>query len=401
MQSDLKSSGDPSSPGFPDLPVLALGFRAFFVLAGFAALLLMLLWKAIYSGKLPGVAYFPDNYWHAHEMLLGYTTAVIAGFLLTAVRNWTGQPTARGAALAGLCLLWLYGRILPFYSGHIPDAFIALIDFAFLPALAYHIGKPIVQAKHYQSLVFIGLLFLMATGNGLVHAELLGWTDNTAWLGMELLVATIIVMILVIAGRIFPFFTERALPGVLPLRNPLLDKLSIAAAVIVFGAQMADASPLLITLAALAAAALNVWRVSGWYVLRVWYVPLLWILYIGYGWIILGFLFTALAAYKLVLPALALHAFTLGGIGVLTLGMMSRVSLGHTGRALRVSKAIVVAFVSINLAAAVRILMPLAFPTWYTQTVYVSITLWLLAFLLFAFVYAPILTQPRADGQPD
>jgi uncharacterized protein involved in response to NO len=400
MLSDLKFKQQ-SRNDFPDLPVLALGFRAFFLLAALAALLLIMLWKAIYGGKLPAVGYFPHNYWHAHEMLFGYTAAVIAGFLLTAVRNWTGRQTSQGECLAGLCLLWLYGRIAPFYAGEIPAAFIALLDFTFLPALAYQIGKPILQAGQYRSLVFVGLLLAMAAGNGLVHWESLGWAENTAWLGIQFTAAAVIVMILVIAGRIFPLFTERGLTGVLPLRNPFLDKLAIAAAVIVFGAQMAGAPPPLTALTALAAAALNLWRVSGWYVRRVWYVPLLWILYIGYGWIILGFAFSVLVAYRVVLPTLALHAFTMGGIGVLTLGMMARVSLGHTGRALRVSQAIVVAFVAINLAVAVRIFVPAVFPSVYTQTVYVSIAFWLLAFLLFAFVYVPILTQPRADGLPD
>ncbi|MGR8935406.1 MAG: NnrS family protein [Gammaproteobacteria bacterium] len=401
MQVKFKFNSTSQETGIPNLPLLAVGFRAFFLLAGLAALLLIMLWKAIYSGKLPGVAYFPNQYWHAHEMLLGYTAAVIAGFLLTAVRNWTGLPTASGATLAGLCLLWLYGRIVPFYAGYIPDSFIAIIDFAFLPALAYQLSKPILQAKHYQSLVFIGLILLLIAGNGLMHLQALGWTADTAGWGVQLLVATVIVMILVIAGRIFPFFTERGLPGVLPLRNPLLDQLSIAAAVAVFVLQMADASPAVLTVAGFAAAAVNLWRVAGWHVFRVWYVPLLWILYIGYGWIILGFIFIALAAYQWVLPSLALHAFTMGGIGVLTLGMMARVSLGHTGRVLRVSKVIEIAFVAINLAVAVRLFVPLAFPAGYAQTVYLSITLWLLAFLLFAFVYAPILTAPRADGQPD
>ena len=132
---------------------------------------------------------------------------------------------------------------------------------------------------------------------------------------------------------------------------------------------------------------------------RIWYVPLLWILYTGYGWIILGFILTALSAYAWVLPSLALHAFTLGGIGVLTLGMMARVSLGHTGRALRLSNAMAIGFVLINLAALLRVLLPLALPNWYNLIIYGSTLAWLTAFSLFMFVYAPILTSPRIDGQ--
>ncbi|KAF0090954.1 MAG: hypothetical protein FD128_2907, partial [Hyphomonadaceae bacterium] len=128
-------------------PLFALGFRAFFVLAGFSALLLIVLWNAIFKGELVHANYFAANLWHAHEMLLGYSVAVVAGFLLTAVKNWTGRPTLSGNQLGGLCLLWLYGRILPFYAGLLPDGLIAFIDFAFLPWLAFQVCLPIVQAK--------------------------------------------------------------------------------------------------------------------------------------------------------------------------------------------------------------------------------------------------------------
>ncbi|WAK00734.1 NnrS family protein [Methylobacter sp. YRD-M1] len=387
------------SPTIFDYPLFALGFRAFFGLAGLSALILIVLWNAIFKGELTLSNYFAHTYWHAHEMLLGYSVAVIAGFLLTAVRNWTGRPTLTGDQLAGLCLLWLYGRIVPFYAGLLPDALIALIDFSFLPALAYQISKPIMQAKHYRSLIFIGLLLLLALGNGLIHAEILGIQESSAWPGIQMVVATIIIMILVIAGRVFPFFTERGLPGARVVRNPIMDGLSIAAAALVFGLQLFNISGIVLALTAVLAVVVNIIRVAGWYVQRIWYVPLLWVLYIGYGWIVLGFALTALTAYGLVAPTLALHAFTVGGIGVLTLGMMARVSLGHTGRALRASNAMAIGFVLINLAALFRVLLPIALPDWYGMLVYVSTLSWLAAFSLFVFVYAPILTTPRIDGQ--
>ena len=177
-----------------DTPLFGLGFRVFFALAGLSALILIVLWNAIFKGTLTVDNYFANNYWHAHEMLLGYSVAVIAGFLLTAVKNWTGKPTLTGDKLAGLALLWLYGRILPFYAGLLPDALIAVIDFAFLPILAYQISKPIMQARHFKSLVFIGLLLLLTLGNGLIHAEILGLCQNTAWTGIQLVVATIIIL---------------------------------------------------------------------------------------------------------------------------------------------------------------------------------------------------------------
>lgn len=387
-----------SQPIF-DYPLFALGFRAFFALAGLAALVLIVFWNSIYNGTLTSEHYYPNNYWHAHEMLLGYAVAVIAGFLLTAVKNWTGKPTITGDQLASLCLLWLYGRILPFYAGALPDALIALVDFSFLPILAYQVSKPIIQAQQFKNLFFIGLLLLLALGNGLIHAEMLGLQDNSATAGIQLVVATIIILILIIAGRVFPFFTERGIPGTLIIRNPLLDSLSVASAVIVFALQLFDISGTLLALAAVIAIAVNIARLAGWYVRRIWYVPLLWVLYAGYGWVILGFLLTVLSAYSLVLPSLALHAFTLGGIGVLTLGMMARVSLGHTGRAMKASNAIAVAFVLINVAALFRVLLPIAMPGWYETLIYISTLSWLAAFSLFVFVYGPILTTARIDGQ--
>ncbi len=382
-----------------DYPLFALGFRAFFVLAGFAALVLIVFWNALFNGNLTAEHYFPDSYWHAHEMLLGYAVAVIAGFLLTAVKNWTGKATINGDQLASLCLLWLYGRILPFYAGLLPDAIIALVDFAFLPALAYQVSKPILETKQYKNLFFIGLLLLLAVGNGLIHAQMLGAQENWAATGIQLVVATIIILILIIAGRVFPFFTERGIPGTLIIKNPLLDNVSIASAVVVFALQLADISGHVLALAASIAVAANIARLSGWYVQRIWYVPLLWVLYVGYTWIISGFLLTLLAAYQLVPLSLALHAFTLGGIGVLTLGMMARVSLGHTGYALKASNAIAIAFILINVAALFRVLLPLAMPTWYETLIYISTLSWLAAFSLFIFVYAPILNRARIDGQ--
>jgi uncharacterized protein involved in response to NO len=382
-----------------NIPLFGLGFRVFFALAGLSALILIVIWNSIFKGTLTTGHYFTDNYWHAHEMLLGYSVAVITGFLLTAVKNWTGKPTLTGDKLAGLALLWLYGRILPFYAGLLPDALIAALDFAFLPVLAYQISKPIIQAKQLKNLIFVGLLLLLTLGNGLIHAEILGLCQNTAWTGIQLVVGTIIILILILAGRVFPFFVERGLHGTLIIRNPLLDALSIGSAVAVFALQLWTISGTLLALTAIFAVIVNSARLAGWYVQRIWYVPLLWILYTGYGWIILGFVLTALSAYSWILPSLALHAFTLGGIGVLTLGMMARVSLGHTGRALRVSNAMAIGFILINLAALLRVVLPLALPNWYNLIIYGSSLSWLAAFSLFMFVYAPILTSPRIDGQ--
>ena len=380
-------------------PLFNLGFRVFFALAGLSALILIVLWNAIFNGHLTNENYFHSNYWHAHEMLMGYSVAVISGFLLTAVKNWTGRATLSGDQLAGLAIIWLYGRILPFYAKLLPDSIIAFVDFIFLPVLIYQISKPIIQTKHYPASVFIVLLLLMTLGNGLIHVQMLDIYQNTADTGIKLLVATIVILILILAGRVLPFFVEKGLSGTIIIRNPLFDILSIGTALLTFILLLSNSSPILLGLAGITATVSNALRLLSWYVQRIWYVPLLWILYVGYSWIILGFFLSTLAAFNWINPTLALHAFTIGGIGVLTLGMMARVSLGHTGRTLKTSHAIAFAFIFINLSVIIRVLLPLAFPQWYNTLVYVSSLTWLTAFSLFMFSYGPILSSARIDGQ--
>ncbi|MGY6276519.1 NnrS family protein [Methylomonas sp. MgM2] len=381
-----------------DYPLFAMGFRVFFALAGLSALALIAIWNAMSNGSLHMDNYYPGTYWHAHEMLLGYATAVIAGFLLTAVNNWTGFNTVNPDQLASLSFLWIYGRVTPFYSELLPDEVIAGADFAFLPALIYFVSKPLVKSGQFKNLTFSGLLILMMVANGLTHAEILGFSKTGAMAGLTLVVALIVMMILVIAGRVFPFFTERGLSGVICIRSPGLDSAAIVASLAVFVGMIFDISAIMLSVAAVVAIALNLMRISGWYNPRIWYVPLLWVLYVGYGWIILGFVGVALAAYSVLPTALALHAFTVGGIGVLTLGMMARVALGHTGRALKASNVMAIAFILINLAALLRVLFPAFIPAWYGSFVVASSYAWLAAFSLFAFYYMPILCSSRVDG---
>lgn len=375
-------------------PVFSLGFRVFFLLAGFAALALIILWQQMTQGTI-APPYFTGTYWHAHEMLLGYTVAVIAGFLLTAVSNWTGRITLQGDALVGLSLLWLYGRILPFYAGLLPDGLIALVDFAFLPTLTFVITRSLLNAKNYRNLVFVGLLGLLTLGNTLIHIQMLELCQTSAATGIQLVLATIVLMILVIAGRVFPFFAEKGLKGVSIPRNQTADVFAIGSAATLFLLQLLDVSGTFLALVALLAAGLNAWRLANWFIFRIWFVPLLWVLYLGYGWLILGFIFTAFAAWELILPSLALHAFTVGGIGVLTIGMMARVSLGHTGRAMKASNTIAIAFGLLNVAALFRVLLPAAIISWSNVLIYCATLAWLGAFGLFLFVYLPILTAER------
>ncbi len=380
-------------------PLLTLGFRLFFLLASVSALVLLIIWQQFMQGTQSNLTYFASTSWHAHEMLLGYSVAVIAGFLLTAVSNWTGKVTLQGGGLMALGLLWLYGRILPFYANQLPHELIALVDFAFLPVLTFVVGKALIQAKNYRNLLFLGLLSLLTLSNALIHLQMLGFSSTSAATGVNMALATIVLMILFIAGRIFPFFAERALKGLIIPRSLLLDGLAIGSAALYFALQLRIESDILLGMMALSAAVLNAWRLARWSVYRVCFVPLLWVLYLGYSWLILGFLLAALAAWGMVASSLALHAFTLGAIGTLTLGMMARVSLGHTGRALKASSPIVLAFALINLAALFRVIMPLTFNAQQRELFYLATLSWLGAFALFIVVYWPILTQKRVDDE--
>ena len=383
------------------MPVFfALGFRPFFLLAGCMAIFLMAVWAPAFVGGFAFDTYYGEIGWHSHEMIFGYAVAVIAGFLLTAARNWSGRPTPAGASLACLALLWLLGRILPFFPGIFPHGFIALIDLAFLPAVAFGIGIPLVQSGEKRNLIFLPLLAVFWAADFLVHAELLGLAMNLARKGIFLGLHLIVLLIVIMGGRVIPFFTERALPGAVMKRWPSIELLSPLSVIFFLLAEFFLPDSLTSASFAALAACANGVRLAGWYTPRYWRVPLLWVLHLGYGWIVVGFYLKVGGALGIVPPQFTIHAFTVGGMGVLTLGMMARVALGHTARPLKVGPAMTAAFVLINLAAVARGMLPIFYPQWFSQLIIVSGALWITAFAIFIILNAPILTQPRIDGRP-
>ena len=381
------------------LVVFNLGFRPFFLLSGVFAIILMALWIPVFTGGRALSTYYGQIGWHSHEMIFGYTVGVIAGFLLTSVRNWTGRSTATGGSLATLVTLWLLGRILPFFAATMPAWSISVVDLAFLPALTASIGVPLVRHGEKRNLLFLPLILSLFFANLLVHLELLGVVPGVAHHGIFLGLYLIILLIVIMGGRVIPFFTERALPGVVIKRRPLLEWLAPLTVIAYMLAELLFPNSELAGALAGLAAIINGIRVVSWYSHRYWQVPLLWVLHLGYGWIVVGFLLKAAASLGLVAAQFTIHAFTVGGIGVLTIGMMARVSLGHTARPLKVTSSIAVAFALLNIAAVLRGLLPSIFPLWFSQLVILSGMLWIAAFLIFVIVYAPILTQPRIDGQ--
>ena len=391
----------PDSPAAPPGSVLfALGFRPFFLLALAAAALLIAPWTLAHRGAFAFDSYYGALPWHAHEMIFGYTAAVVAGFLLTAVRQWTGRETASGGLLAALVLLWLAGRATPYLQQSLPAWAIAALDLAFLPALALTLAMPLARSGARRNLILVPVLLALALANALVHAGQLGGALSTARSGLYLGVDIVVLMIAIIGGRVVPYFTERALPEAAPRRRAWLEPIAIVSVVALALARLLSAPAALLGGVAAVAALAHALRLAGWHARGIWSVPLLWVLHLGYAWMVLGFGLTALAALDRAPPFLALHALTSGAIGVMTLGMMARVSLGHTGRALKPAGMTVVAFALVNLSAALRVLAPLAFPVRTADLVAASALLWVLAFALAFAAYAGILVRPRADGRP-
>jgi uncharacterized protein involved in response to NO len=376
----------------------ALGFRPFFLAAGLFAVVLLGLWLAILQGSIATGPLAPAV-WHGHEMLFGYTVAVIAGFLLTAAQNWTGIRTPSGTPLAALFLLWLAGR-LGFLVPGLPPGLVALVDLAFLPVLALVLAWPIIKAKQLHNYPFPIMLLALAAANALVHGEALGCTAASASLGLHLAAYVVVMMMVVMSGRVIPSFTDNKLHT----HARRWKTIELLAPVVTLGALTAALiapDSLVTALLAAIAAAVHAIRLAGWYTNKFWSVPLLWILHLGYAWIAIGFALLALSATGVSAAAGAsLHAFTAGGIGVLTLGMMARVSLGHTGRLLESAPVMTLAFVAINLAALIRVALPLLFPAVHVQSMIASGLVWVAAFGLFVVVYTPMLLRPRVDGKP-
>jgi uncharacterized protein involved in response to NO len=375
----------------------ALGFRSFFLAAGVYAVLLMGLWLLKLHGMIAPTD-LPPIVWHGHEMVFGFAVAVIAGFLLTAAQNWTGIRTPAGTPLAALFLLWLAGRIVFLLPG-LPATLVAAIDLAFLPVLALTLAWPIMRAKQLHNYPFPLLLLVLAAANTLVHGEALGWTTDTARLGLRFAAFVVVAMIVLMGGRVIPSFTDNKLQT-RARRWKTIEILVPVVTLSAFAATLIAPTSIVTVLLAAIAAIVHAIRLAGWYTHKYWSVPLLWVLHLGYAWITLGFALLALSAAGVGAAASsALHAFTAGGIGGLTLGMMARVSLGHTGRMLEPARVISLAFVMVNLAAFVRVFLPFVFPAALALEYAVSGILWMLAFGTFSTIYLPILMRPRIDGK--
>jgi len=375
--------------------LLALGFRPFFLAAGIFAVLFMAMFIFGVHTGVWHYSYFPLTLWHAHEMIFGYVVAVIAGFLLTAVKNWTGFDTATGYPLLALLFLWLAGRVVSAVPGL--DAWIIILtDMAFLPVLALIVARPILKARQMRNLSAPALLLLLAVGNGLLYAEMLGLGDSMDGLGFS--VAVILMLISLIAGRVMPFFVGRAIPSATIQKFPWIESLALPIIAIWAVVDLLLPGSLFSVITAAVAATLHAVRLYGWSCRGVWREPMLWVIYLAYGWLVAGFLLSALADLEVASKLLVLHGWTVGSIGMFTLGMMARVALGHTGRPVSARPAMVWAFLLLAVASLIRVLIPLLFPAVEEAALLISAAGWILAFATFVWIYAPYLIQSRADG---
>jgi len=362
------------------MALLALGFRPLYLLAGAYAALSVPLWALQFSGWLPGA----NLLWHAHEMLFGYAFAVIAGFLLTAVRAWTGRPTPTGVALGSIACLWLVARLAAFQSLLLSS----VIDLLFALGVAWGIGRPIVASGNRN---WFFILFVLALGAASIAFQAYPQIALAAGLDVVLLV------IAIMAGRVVPGFTNNAVLGAGARRNRWIEHGALGA---VFLILVLDLLVVPVWPVALAAAALHAARLALWAPLATRGRPILWILHLSYAWVVVHLVLRGLAGLELVPAALATHALTVGAIGGLTLGMMTRTARGHTARPLQVGAWETAAYVLVHLAAFMRVVVPVAFPRAYVMMVVASGVLWSVAFAIFTAVYIPILTRPRLDGQP-
>ncbi|MEW9274293.1 NnrS family protein [Gluconobacter oxydans] len=382
----------------PPAALWSLAFRPFFLAAALWAALALALWIELFltGGTLP--SRFEPLAWHIHAMLFGFMPAAIAGFMLTAIATWTGRPPIRGARLFVLAVLWLFGRIVCLISAAMPLWLSAVIDLAFPVALCVVAAHEIVAARNWRNLMMPLPIGLLAVANLLAYLELAQF-NVPAGLWWRLATAAIIALITAIGGRIIPAFTRNWLvkhqSSSLPAAHGLMNTASLATlhAGLVGWALMPAFWPLGILL--LIAALLNLDMLARW---RGWATrsePLLAILHVGYGWVVLG---TALLGASLlsnsVPEAAAIHAYTAGAIGTMILAVMSRVSLGHTGRPLEADRGTTTIYLAITLAAVIRVAAPFAHG-FYLTLLEVSALLWIASFLAFGWKYVPILTSPR------
>lgn len=377
--------------------ILSFGFRPFFLLAAIWAALAMALWIFMLAGYAPLPTAFDPFAWHAHEFVFGYLSAVIAGFLLTAVPNWTGRLPIVGWPLAGLVALWILGRVAVAVSAGLPWLLVMLADGAMILVLGLALAREVVAGSNWRNLPVLGLLAVFLAANGLFHAEAASGAAASDGYGLRLGLAAVLMLIALIGGRIIPSFTRNWLAARkspwLPAPFGRADRaiLGLTGATLLCFVLWPDAAalPCLVTGGA------HLWRLSRWQGHRTGPEPLLWVLHVAYAMLALGFLAVGAAGLGLLPQAGARHVWLAGAIGLMTLAVMSRASLGHAGRPLRAGPGLSAAYLLLLAGVCLRFAAGLA--PGQAWLLHLSAALWIMGFAGFTLMFWPILTRPR-DG---
>lgn len=380
--------------------MLRLGFRPFYLGAAVFALLAVPLWVLLFLGQWQHTMALAPLLWHAHEMVFGFAIAVILGFLLTAVKAWTGLATPRGSVLGALALLWLAARVAAVTG---PYPVYAVLDLALLPLVAAVLTELLLRARNRRNLPLAAMLILLALVNGAFHLSVMGVLEASPLTPLHAALALIVMIECVIAGRVIPAFTMSATPGLKLNVRPAVERAALALTALgLLGWVLVPASAtwsagggLVLSLAAVA----QVVRWLQWRPTITRHRPILWILHLAYAWIPCGLALLAAAQFGWIGATAGVHALAIGATAGLIIGMITRTARGHTGRALQVSRPEVVAYVLVMIAAAVRVLLPLAAPQWLPWALVAAALAWSVAFAIYLAIYTPWLLQTRFDGK--
>jgi uncharacterized protein involved in response to NO len=377
--------------------LLSAGFRPFFLAAALWAALAVPLWLAAFTGEAALPTRLLPSVWHVHEMVFGFAAATVAGFLLTAIPNWTGRLPLQGVPLAILVLLWAAGRIAVLASATTGAAVAAALDLAFPLAFLAVVAREVLAGRNWRNLPMIAALGLLLAGNLLVHLDGLGLAA-TAALGNRIGIATLLMLISLVGGRIIPSFTRNFLAKTRPESTApavfdAFDRAALATTALALATWVAapdgPAAPVLELVSGIA---LGV-RLARWRGAQTLREPLVWILHLGYSWLALGFVLLGLSRFLPALPpSAALHALTAGAIGTMTLAVMTRATLGHSGRPLAAGPGTTTVYALVTVAALFRLLVPFA-GNQDLVVLALAGAAWSGAFLLFAVLYLPLFTR--------
>ncbi len=390
--------------------VFAEGFRVFFLSAGVFALFAMLAWVIWLTGAVnSGSAWVsefsaPPHLWHAHEMVFGYGSAALGGFLLTAVPNWTGTRTAPQTFLVPAAGLWLAGRLAIWFSGVLPAGIVAFFDLAFLPLIILKIALQLAKRPKPQNIVFVGFLSLIWAGNLMVHLEWMGLTEDTLATGLRVGLLTFCAMIAVLGGRVTPAFTRNAMKRAgleeehWPESPKFVERPALLLTVLIPLAMLVSAPQVLIGGFAIGAGVLQLVRLTFWRTGWTLTQPILWSLHLGVAMLGVGLILWGSAAIGFGSEVAALHVLGIGCVGGMTLAVMSRAILGHTGRDLIAPPLVAVAYAMIALAAVLRWIGSELSGDLYLPLILVSGAAWIVAYLLYLIALGPAMLLPRQSG---